>query len=201
MQETIKTLDYIQSKIDLLKTSNTKFSEAIPYLNDKIKAIDETVSTIAESREYLRKAIDVIYNRSVGELNERLNAAIKYIFYDRDLSVELKLEDKRTKSMHIVLKDENGDEISVKDGIGQGVRTVISSILHIYYLNSRNSKILLIDEKYSFLSQAYVERFFDFLKKLCQATDFSIIMITHDTRFLEFCDNKIRIVNGAMINE
>ena len=134
-------------------------------------------------------------------MNKKLNMAIKYIYFDRDFSVELVLEDKRGKSLQIILKDEEGNDISVKDGCGMGIRTIISSILQIYYLNSKDSHILFIDEKYSYLSEAYLPRFFEFINKMCEKSGFTLVLITHDPRLFEYANTKIRVVNGEVISE
>ena len=113
----------------------------------------------------------------------------------------LVLEDKRGKSLQIILRDEEGNDISVKDGCGMGIRTIISSMLQIYYLNSKNSHILFVDEKYSYLSEAYLPRFFEFINKMCEKSGFTLVLITHDPRLFEYANTKIRVVNGEVINE
>lgn len=198
MQEVINKLNKVQNCMNSLVTVKTSCENAQPIYEEKIKKLDEVITNIAESREYWRKAIDVLYVRSLGELNERLNVAIHYIFHDRDLSVELSLEDKRGKSMQIILKDENGDEISVKDGCGAGIKNAISFILHAYYVNAMGSNILLIDEKYSQISKEYISRFFEFASKLCEATGLSLVLITHDPRLQDLAHKKYNVQNGIV---
>lgn len=201
MKDTITKLDSLINSLENLKSIKESCELAIPTYENKIKTTEQVLTDIAEAREYWRKAIDVIYARSVGELNERLNTAIKYIYFDRDFTVELSLEDKRGKSLQIILKDEEGNEVSLKDGTGMGIRTIISVVLHMYYLISRNSHILLVDEKYSYLSESYIPRFFEFLNRLCEASDFKLILITHDPRFFEHATKKIRVVSGQVYEE
>ena len=194
----LENLTVMDTKIKSLTAIKASCEDIIPSMENKLNSIEETLTMIAESKEYLRKAIDIIYARSVGELNERLNAALKYIYYDRDLSVEMKMDDKRGKSLSIILKNENGEDISVKDGCGMGVKNVISCVLHSYYLLSKNSKILMVDEKYSNISKEYLPRFFEFIRKLCEATGLTLIIITHDPRFIELADKKYYVRNGEV---
>ena len=79
-----------------------------------------------------------------------------------------------------------------------GVKTVISAILHMYYLQCKNSKILMLDEKYSAVSEEYVPAFFEFLHQLCEKLDFRIILITHDKRFLDYADKRYIINQGEV---
>ena len=195
---TLEQLDKLNLAEHQVLTTEESCLNMIPTVEEKISQLDSTLTLIAEAREYWRKAIDIAYERSIGELNNRLNAAIKYIYFDRDFTVELALEDKRGKSLLILLKDEEGNEVSLKDGTGMGVRTIISVILHMYYLHAKGSHVLLVDEKYSYLSESYIPKFFEFLTKLCQAMDFKLIVITHDPRFFDYANKKIRVVLGEV---
>jgi DNA repair exonuclease SbcCD ATPase subunit len=195
---TLENLDKLILTEKQVKAAEEYCLGMIPQIENKIAQLDKTITLIAEAREYWRKAIDIAYERSIGELNERLNSAIKYIYFDRDFTVELTLEDKRGKSLLILLKDEEGNEVSLKDGTGMGVRTIISVILHMYYLNAKGSHVLLVDEKYSYLSESYIPKFFEFLTRLCVAMDFKLIVITHDPRFFDYANKKIRVVSGEV---
>ena len=95
---------------------------------------------------------------------------------------------------------EDGKPVNLKRGTGMGVKTVISAILQMYYLQCKGSKILMLDEKYSAVSEEYVPAFFEFLSKLCESLQFRIILITHDKRFLQYADKTYRIDKGV-VNE
>ena len=135
-------------------------------------------------------------------LQDTLNAALKYIMYDKNYSAKLVLEDSRgTKSLSIVLVDEDdGFEIDLKDGVGQGVRTIISFVLKSYYLLNQNSRVLFLDEKYSALSAHYVPRFYEFIEKFCEDNDFIIVMISHVDNQIEHAD-KVYYLNDGVISE
>jgi energy-coupling factor transporter ATP-binding protein EcfA2 len=83
--------------------------------------------------------------------------------------------------------------------MGMGVKCVISAILHIYFLQCKNSKILLLDEAYSNISKEYVADFFDFLYKLCEKLQFKIVLITHDERFVDYANKVYRIDQGRVL--
>lgn len=196
LKQSLSRISFIENQILSLEEA---FNNSKKDSLSKVAQIDANLVLLTKVREYWRKAIDIAYKRSLGELNERLNSAIKYIYFDRDFSVELVLEDKRGKSLQLILKDENGDEVSLKDGTGMGIRTIISAILHMYYLTAKGSHVLLVDEKYSYLSESYVPRFFEFVGKLCEATDFKLIIITHDPRFFDYASKRIRVISGEVL--
>ena len=45
-------------------------------------------------------------------------------------------------------------------------------------------------------SENYISDFFDFLSKLCEKLQFTLILITHDERFIEYADRVYEISNG-----
>ena len=129
-----------------------------------------------------------------------LNGALKYIFYDKNYEVEIVIEDKRgTKTLSFLLMDKDSDfEVDVKDGIGNGVRVVLSFIIQSFYLINKDSHILILDEAYSNLSVSYVDRFFEFVKKMCTEKELCIVLVTHDQRFMPYFDRTYHISDGVV---
>ena len=187
----IKSIESMLSKKDFLNDLKNKID------NDILK-LDANISFIEESKTYYVKAIDIMYEESIGALKDTLNTALQYIMSDKNYMVNMILEDKRGgKTLDITLLDLDEDfEVDLKDGVGQGVRTIISFVLKMYYLLNKDSKILFLDEKYSALSAHYIPRFFDFMKSMAEEKDFIIVMITHDERFTEFADKTYLINDG-----
>ena len=54
----------------------------------------------------------------------------------------------------------------------------------------------LLDEAYSNISKEYISNFFDFISKLCDKLNFTVILITHDERFIEYANKVYEISNG-----
>ena len=122
--------------------------------------------------------------------------------YDKNYNCNLILDDKRgAKTLELTLVDLDEDfEVDLKDGAGQGIRTIISFILKAYYLINKGSRVLFLDEKYSALSEHYVPRFFEFLKKMAEEKGMIVVLITHDTRFMDYADN-IYMVNMGNVTK
>lgn len=195
----------ILSVIDYnIKNFSELFSKKKVYLSE-IKKREEGVKQYSERLEFLKKtktlyleAIDLMYQESVGVLQETLNSALQYVMTDKDYSIKLELEDKRgVKTLNISLVDnKEGFEVDLKDGTGLGVRTIVSFVLKSYYLVNENSKILMLDEKYSALSAQYIPYFMEFLKKFTEEKDIIIVMITHDNRFVPYGDTVYTVSDG-----
>lgn len=192
---TIKSCNSLLSKEDLIK-------ENIEQLKKDKKEKEEYLKFIQGAKAKYQVAINELYEESIVALQDTLNVALKYIMYDKNYSAKLILEDKRgTKSLSILLVDEdNGFEVDLKDGVGNGVRTIISFVLKSYYLLNQNSKVLFLDEKYSALSVHYVPRFYEFIDKFCEDNDFIIVMISHIDNQIEHAD-KVYYLNDGVITE
>lgn len=202
LQNLIDSLEYtIRSSQNLLDKEEV-ISETAKDLQDQLKEQKEYLTFIKGAKEKYQVAVNELYEESVAALQDTLNMALKYIMYDKNYSAKLVLEDTRgTKSLSILLVDEDdGFEIDLKDGVGQGVRTIISFVLKSYYLLNQNSKVLFLDEKYSALSVHYVPRFYEFIKQFCEENDFIIVMISHIDNQIEHAD-KVYILNDGVISE
>lgn len=192
---TIKSCNNLLSKEEMLKSRELEIETE---LNKK----NEYVVFLKGAKEKYTIAVNELYEESIVALKDTLNTALKYVFFDKNYSANLELEDSRSsKSLSISLvDDDDGFEVDIKDGVGQGVRTVISFVLKSYYLLNQNSKVLFLDEKYSALSAHYVPKFYDFVQRFCEENDFIIVMISHIDNQIERA-NRIYYINDGVITE
>lgn len=202
IQNILNSLDYTIKSCSSLLNKEELIKDNISSLEKEIEEKKEYLTFIKGAKEKYQIAINELYEESVVALQETLNVALKYIFYDKNYSAKLEIEDTRgTKTLSISLVDEDDNfEVDLKDGCGQGVRTVISFVLKSYYLLNQNSKVLFLDEKYSALSVHYVPRFFEFIDKFCKDNDFIIVMISHIDNQIEHAD-KVYYLNDGVITE
>ena len=192
---TIKSCNNLLSKEDTIKDNTQR-------LQNELKEKEEYLKFIKGAKEKYQVAVNELYEESVVALQDTLNVALKYIMYDKNYSARLVLDDKRgSKTLSIMLVDEDdGFEVDLKDGVGQGVRTIISFVLKSYYLLNQGSRVLFLDEKYSALSSHYVPRFYDFIEKFCDDNDFIIVMISHIDNQIEHA-RKVYYLNDGVISE
>lgn len=194
----INELNRLKYKIESLQKHKQANDQTIQSLVNQENDLNQMLAQIIEERQYYKRAVDVVYERSVQELKDILNSALYTIFgEDANYTIDIVLTDKRGKSLQFkAYKD--GKPVNLKRGTGMGVKTVISAILHMYYLQCKNSKILMLDEAYSAVSEEYVPAFFEFLHQMCEQLQFKIILITHDKRFLQYADKTYRITAGEV---
>ena len=195
LQYTVKSCEALLNKEDVIQ-SNIKRTKS------DIKEKEDYLKFLKGAKEKYQVAVNELYEDSIGALKDTLNVALKYVMFDKNYSANLILEDKGgIKTLSVLLVDEdNGFEVDLKDGVGQGVRTILSFVLKSYYLINQNSKVLLLDEKYSALSSHYVPRFYEFMKKFCEEHDFIIVMISHIDSQIEHAD-KLYYINDGVVSE
>ena len=138
----IEELNKIKYKIDTLNKTYEANQLRANVLNTQLTEATNEMTFVIEAREYYRKAIDIVYERSIKELKDVLNSALAYVFYDENYRIEIELTDKRGKSLSMRLyQDEK--PVNLKRGTGMGIKTVVSAVLHMYYLQCKNSHILM----------------------------------------------------------
>ena len=202
MNNVLNSLDYTINSCKSLLEKEELFQGSLKQLEQEKKEKEEYLKFLKGAKEKYVVAVDELYEESIGALKDTLNTALKYVMFDKNYSANLMLEDKNnTKILSISLvDDDDGFEVDLKDGVGQGVRTIISFVLKTYYLLNQNSKVLFLDEKYSALSSHYVPKFYEFMKKFCEENDFIIVMISHIDNQIEHAD-KIYYLNDGIISE
>ena len=202
LQNIIDSLEYTIKSCENLLNKEKVIKNNLKDTEKQVKEKEEYLKFLKGAKEKYQVAVNDLYEDSIGALKDTLNVALKYIMFDKNYSANLILEDKAgNKTLSLLLVDEdNGFEVDLKDGVGQGVRTILSFVLKSYYLLNQNSKILLLDEKYSALSSHYVPRFYEFMKKFCEEHDFIIVMISHIDSQIEHAD-KLYYINDGVITE
>lgn len=202
LQNLIDSFDYTIQSCESLLNKEEILTENQKDLEVQIVEKEEYLKFLKGAKEKYTVAVNELYEESIVALKDTLNVALKYVMFDKNYSANLVLEDQRgSKSLSIYLvDDDDGFEVDLKDGVGQGVRTIISFVLKSYYLLNQNSKVLFLDEKYSALSSHYVPRFYEFMKKFCEEHDFIVVMISHIENQIEQAD-KIYYLNDGVISQ
>jgi len=171
---------------------------SIKTVKESISNINQTLSILESERDTLKlcKPIidDIISKFSISllkKLEDLLTIGLKKIFYDRNYSIQINVVDKRNSKCVELLLNDNGNLLLVKDSnIAGGILVVIASIIQIFFIINLPTvnKYLFLDEQFSQLSKQYVPTFMEFLHTLCDETNLSIVLITHDNKFIEYGD-------------
>lgn len=193
-------VSYIMKRLESCKAKKEALLSNVVTMKDDIEVLNERKRLIESAKEYYFKVVDMCYAYSIEEMENFVNYVLAYVFYDESYKIKLDITNKRNKSITFYLIDENkGLETPLRKGNGKGVKAVASFILYTYYLLRMKSPYVFLDESFVNISASYVERFFAYVKKLCNDYKLCVILITHDMRFPEYADKIYQVTKGKVI--
>lgn len=148
------------------------------------------------------RSLTVSISREESEfLVELINFGLKSVFTDRSYYLELEFESGAKSSradLEIVSiipgKDGKSKKVSDSiDDVGGGLKTLVAFLFRIFLIvRTQKSRVVVIDEGFSFISGEYSDMFKDLLQQLQDKMGFVFLNVSHDPRF-EF-------ENGTVIN-
>lgn len=174
----------IQSSIESTRAS-------IADIDSKLEELESERNTLKKCKPIIDDIISKFSDSLLRKLEELLTIGLQKIFFDRNYSIQIKVVEKRNAKCIELLLNDNGNLIPVKDSnVAGGILVVIASIIQIFYVINLESvsNYLFLDEQFSQLSKMYVPTFMEFIKTLCEDTGLSIVLITHDSKFIEYGD-------------
>lgn len=183
----------IQSSIESTEAS-------ISIISSKIEELECERNTLKLCKPIIDDIISKFSDSLLKKLEELLTIGLSKIFYDRNYSAQIKVLDKRNSKCIELLLNDNGNLIPIKNAnVAGGIIVVIASIIQIFFvINLPNlDKFIFLDEQLSQLSKQYVPTFMDFLHTLCDETGLSIVLITHDSKFIDY-GNRIYVADRGV---
>ncbi|MCK9324921.1 MAG: hypothetical protein M0P69_05445 [Bacteroidales bacterium] len=192
----------IRQRIHALREHKNRLEVETLSLLDEQTALRKQIELCCTAREMFRTAVDKVYESSRGELERTINLALQYVFYDKDYSIKVEIESKHGKSLSFTVVDGGVEpplEVDLKEGTGAGLRTVVSFVIHYYYLMQTGVlPYLFVDEGYHNVSVQYRERFFSFIRELTSRKGGGVIIISHDPDILSSADRTYVISDGVV---
>lgn len=196
----LATLDYQLGVVRSLPKTLDSLKYRHGLLGQQVLSHERSLGTIEVARGFYQKAIDLVYQKSVGELERLLNTALEFVFHDKVYKIRLDLSERYGKSLEIKVEDHSKSPpmvLSMENGVGLGVRTLVSFVLQVYYLLNRNAcPLLLLDECWTAVSVEYVDRFMSFVNGLAKERGLMVVLISHDPRFQDYAKRAYRVTDG-----
>jgi ABC-type dipeptide/oligopeptide/nickel transport system ATPase component len=187
--------------IDNAKLKKQSMESMIINCSQEQISLRKELEKINRTRTKYKAIIDKKYTKAINELEGLLNDVVSTIFHDEDYSIKIDITDVRNKSISWYLIDNYRERVvSLKRGTGKGVRTVVSTVLFIYYLLVSGKKYLLVDELFCNISEAYLPRMFNFIKDICKSKNFGVLLITHNATMKYAADTLYSMNNGNLQN-
>lgn len=199
-------LESLQKRAVALTIKYNAFKEATSTLRNTIASMEKQYTDLFHNKSVLEEAkpyIDTLIERfsvtALKKLEDLLTLGLQRIFQDRDYKVEIRVSEKRSaKCAEIYLLDSGHAFLMRDSAVAGGILVVVGFLIQAFYVaNLDVSKILFLDEALSNISTQYLDNFFSFVKELSRQIGLTVILITHDTRFLEYADRLYKVNNGV----
>lgn len=190
---------YIQ--YNSVKTSLENNQSSIKNLNKQIQDYLTNKDLLEVSKPYIDDVIDKFSETALKRLEDLLSLGLARIFQDRDYRVEVRVSEKRSSKCAELYLIDNGHPFLMRDScVAGGILVVVGFLIQVFYVaNLDLAKILFLDEALSNISTQYLPNFFSFVKELSRQIGLTVVLITHDTRFLEHADRIYKVANGTYI--
>lgn len=199
VDDILSKIEDIQKRLTLYQSKGERAHNSIASFQNDIDVLNKRKQMIESAKQYYLKVVDMCYMHSIGEMEDFVNHVLGYVFYDESYKIRLDISNKHNKSLTFYLIDENkGLETPLRKGNGKGVKAVVSFILLTYYLLKMKSNYIFLDEAFVNISEGYINRFFEYIKLLCNKYNMCIALITHDNRFPEFADIIYEVKHGVV---
>lgn len=202
MDNLLQELQSYNIRYDLLKKQVQTLEHQYIEQQKVLQSLQENLLLQQESKEKYSQAIELLYSKSLGEVQDTINLGLSYIFYNKDYKISFELGDRVNKTLKVLFQEDNQEPVIMRDATGAGVRSIVSFVFLVYYLLAKkNYPVLFLDETYSEISSEYVERFFEFISKMCITKKLIIVMVTHDQRFISYADKVYNVSDGIITSE
>lgn len=182
-----------------VKDSYQNTIESLQQLEEEYTKLSDNKSLLERSKPFIDDIIEKFSESSLKKLEDLLSLGLQRIFQDRDYKVEIKVSEKRASKCADLYLIDNGHPFLMRDScVAGGILVVVGFLIQAFYVaNLDIAKILFLDEALSNISTQYLDNFFAFVKELSLKIGLTVILITHDTRFLEYADRIYKVSDGV----
>lgn len=155
--------------------------------------------------KFYSAVLDRITESYVRQLEATLNDVYQYVFQNPLKTVALALEDRYNKKvLQLRLVNQAAGETNEEtlDESGFSVSVVLGTVLLVYYIMYNGlERVIFFDESFTGLSDETASRFFSLLRVFIEQMDFDFMLISHETRFVEYADRSYFVRGGKFLLE
>jgi DNA repair exonuclease SbcCD ATPase subunit len=190
------TIDDLDSQTQQLLGILAAQQHKITSLETEIAALDTEAHLLAHVNAAFDQLIDLTTKESMGSVEQLVTYGLQHVFTDLGLRFRLQIDTKRgTQCVEPRLIDGTVDA-PILDAFGGGPAAVVSFLLRLLVCRRLGlAPVLLLDEPFSFLSAQYVTPLAKLLRELADAAGVTLVLVTHDDRYLAHATRAYRAVS------
>lgn len=179
-----------------------KTEETILVRNQKkIEELELKKQMNVKALAILDHAIQIISANGLGKVESIVSDGLNLVF-DQDLQLVLeRKEGAKGDSYRLMVKQ--GDVIGPPiDTMGGGVVNVISFLLRVIMIQRfKLNKLIVLDESFSNVSEVHIPAVSEMLKSLCTDHGYTILLVTHQSKFTAYADRVYQVEEGPLLRE
>lgn len=183
-----------------LKDKLQQAKGARKQVETRLKTITIDIKTQQKRQKTIEK-VQVLIQNTAKETQEKLRYHIEDIVntaldtcFPGEYSFVVDFQIKRGKTEAELYLDKDGEKINPIDASGGGVVDIASFALRLSaWTLSHTDNVIALDEPAKFLSRDLRPLFGDILKTLSEKLNLQIIMVTHDSEFIDCADKVFEV--------
>jgi|AntRauTorcE11897_2_1112592.scaffolds.fasta_scaffold28948_2 DNA repair exonuclease SbcCD ATPase subunit len=188
-----RELDQKSGEAHALASLKTRTEEEIVHLKSEIVELEKVsmlLTSIAEDQQFkAQEAIETLVTEGLQTIfDDSLSFHILQKVSGKSATVEFVI---RTTTVEGRVFD-----TSVLDARGGGLAAVVGFLLRLVVLLLRHDhdkdNVLVLDETFAHVSDEYLPGLGEFLRQLVDKTGVQVILVTHQSEFMEFSDRVYR---------
>jgi len=168
-------------------------------LDKEVVHLTELVATLEKAAGVLAKIGEERQQEAQNQIESLVTQGLQKIFGDHLAFKVVQSVKGRTPVVEFVIQTTLTDgkirETDILSAMGGGVSAVTGFLLRLVVLlldKSRKSSILVLDETFAHVSDAYLPALSEFLREVVDKAQVQIIMVTHQHIFSEVADKAYR---------
>lgn len=177
-------LTYMKGQRDMLRIECNKILKESETLTLEIDILEETNKYFVEA---LQNRIDEVRHK----VEDIINRGLSYVYKADDVQLVISTTVKASKTQFVItLKDGDIESSKLRESFGGGLIAIIAFlfkvVINVIY---KNERFMVFDESLNFVSRHYQEPLSQFIKKLCDEMDTTIVLITHQPLLADKADS------------
>jgi len=185
-------LDKVNKKIIQLEAKQEVLKADIELSNSKSSTIGKELIILEQVNSFFSTQVNQKVSKIKGKIETLVNSGLSMIFED-SLKLVISSSVKYSKTT-FSLKIENNGVLGMEETHGGGVLSVVAFILRIVItLLTDKRKFLVFDESLSMVSIGYQDKLSQFIRKLCDDLDFTVVLISHQPALSEYATLKYEV--------
>lgn len=189
-----------EAKIGVVLNNYNKLVSDLTFLIDSREQLDKKRVVLAEEMELLKQSEEALLAVKPLLREESLSKCIELCNLMFEVVFEVPYKIRYSEDTRRFILDKGDYSTDLVTSEGGGYVSAVSYIVSLFLLlRSGRRKVMFFDEQFQQISQAYIARFIDFMRKSAHDLGIDILFISHDARIDEsMVDHVYQVAEGTV---